>query len=119
MASAVSGSVATELSRLTKLEGTSLIKGVKGVGGSSSSDSSPSSTNPGSDVLAATEKVKDFVQIVRRNLEFSVDEQTGRTVITVVDADSGNVVRQIPPEDILAAARNLDELSGVLFRGRA
>jgi flagellar protein FlaG len=67
----------------------------------------------------AVTKVRDFVQVVRRDLEFSVDEDTGRTIITVLDSASGEVVRQIPPEEILAIAENLAEVQGILFQGKA
>ncbi len=69
-------------------------------------------------VSEAVEKVRDFVQLVQHDLEFTVDENTGRTVITVLDSESGDIVRQIPPAEILAIAENLEEL-GVLFRGQA
>lgn len=43
-----------------------------------------------------------------RDLQFSVDQASGRTVITVKEAATGAVVRQIPAEEILAIARHLD-----------
>lgn len=68
---------------------------------------------------AAVEKVQDFVQVVQRDLQFSVDEDSGRTIVTVVDSESGEMIRQIPPERILQIAENLDEVNGILFRGSA
>ena len=40
-----------------------------------------------------------------RSLRFRVDEASGRTVITVLDATTHEVVRQIPSEELLALAR--------------
>lgn len=60
------------------------------------------------------------VQNLRRNLQFSIDEQSGRTVIKVIDAETHEVVRQIPSEEILNVAHRLmelDEEQGVIFRG--
>lgn len=68
---------------------------------------------------AAVAKVQDFVQVVQRDLKFSVDEDSGRTIVTVLDSDSGEVIRQIPPERILQIAENLEEVNGLLFRGSA
>lgn len=59
------------------------------------------------DVIEAVEVVRDFVTDVRRELQFSVDEDSGRTIITVIDADSGKIIRQIPPEEILEIARSV------------
>lgn len=67
----------------------------------------------------AVNRVSDLVRMMKRDLEFSVDEGTGRTVVKVVDAESGEVVRQIPPEEVLAVAENLEEVRGMLFRGTA
>ncbi len=70
-------------------------------------------------LIEAVEKIAEFIQIVRRNLEFTIDETTGRTVVTVVDSDTDEVIRQIPPEDVLNIARNLHDLRGILFRAKA
>jgi flagellar protein FlaG len=47
------------------------------------------------------DKVENLNQLVQRNLEFSVDGETGQQVIRVIDSDTGEVVRQIPPDQIL------------------
>ncbi len=60
------------------------------------------------------------VQNLRRNLQFSIDEQSGRTVIKVIDSETHEVVRQIPSEEILNVAHRLMELNeeqGVIFHG--
>jgi len=51
-------------------------------------------------------------------LKFTVDEITGRSVITVYDLDSGSVVRQIPPEEVLAFQRQLQGKKGLLVARR-
>lgn len=56
----------------------------------------------------AVKRLSDFIQQVKRELEFSVDEQSGRTIITVINADTDEVIRQIPPEEVLSLAHNLD-----------
>ncbi len=50
-------------------------------------------------------------RIVRRNLQFTVDEATGITVITVRDAQSDEVIRQIPSEELLQLAKRVKEMS--------
>jgi flagellar protein FlaG len=47
-------------------------------------------------------------------LEFSVDKETGVTVIKVLDIETGEVVRQIPPEEVLAFMRQFEK-NGPLF----
>ncbi len=49
------------------------------------------------------------------SLNFAVDEEAGRTVISVIDTDTEKLVRQIPPDEILALIRNLRKMQGTLF----
>lgn len=70
-------------------------------------------------VAEAAQKVRDFLQITRRDLEFSVDKESGQTIIRVLDAATGELVRQIPPDEVLAIAKRLDQPEGILFRGHA
>lgn len=46
------------------------------------------------------------------SLEFSVDADTDTQVIKVIDRNSGDVVRQIPPEEVLAFLRQLQDSKG-------
>ena len=55
-------------------------------------------------------KLSDFVQSVQRDLLFTVDDNTGDTVIIVKDSRTDEVVRQIPSEDLLQLAQNLRDL---------
>ena len=52
----------------------------------------------------AASKVNDFVKQIGRSLEFSVHESSGRVIITVREAETGKIVRQIPPEELLVLA---------------
>ena len=56
------------------------------------------------ELQAAVKDIAQNIQIVQRLLQFSVDEISGRTVITVVDKETKEVVRQIPSEEVLALA---------------
>lgn len=53
--------------------------------------------------------VNKYVHSVQRDLHFSVDEDLDRTVIRVVDRDSGELIRQIPDDIFLELARRLKE----------
>jgi flagellar protein FlaG len=53
------------------------------------------------DLTRLVEELSGIVQAVRRELEFSVDEDSGRIVVRVTDAESGELIRQIPPEEVL------------------
>jgi len=52
-------------------------------------------------------------------VEFQLSEPGPRLVTRVVDRASGELIRQIPSEEVLRIAENLDQLSGVLLRQTA
>jgi len=58
----------------------------------------------------AVDKANSFLQSVQRGLQFRVDKDTNTTVVKVVDSESGEVVRQIPPERTLEMLREMSEM---------
>lgn len=50
---------------------------------------------------SAVAQLNSYVQTVRRELQFSIHDDSGRTVIKVLDRDSGEIIRQIPSEEAL------------------
>jgi len=67
-------------------------------------------------VKAAAEDIQKFFQSVKRNLEFSVDESSGKVVVKVIASTSGEVIRQIPNEEVLKLAGSLSDAGSLLFR---
>ena len=67
----------------------------------------------------AVERINDKVQKVMREIKFSVDDSSGRVVITVMDQVTKEVIREIPPEEVLNLADHLDNLQGVLIKEKA
>mgnify|MGYP001608458864 CR=1 FL=1 len=67
----------------------------------------------------AVKQINDFVQDIQRNIEFSVDDDTGRTVIRVYDSSTEELIRQIPNEEVLELAKNLKQNNGLLFNAKA
>ncbi|MCV6614413.1 MAG: flagellar protein FlaG [Cellvibrionaceae bacterium] len=61
------------------------------------------------DLEQAVSRLNDYVQSNQRELQFSLDESTGRTVITVIDAETSEVIRQLPDDVALDLARKLNE----------
>lgn len=60
-------------------------------------------------VHSAVATMNDYVQSIQRDLHFTVDEESDKTVIKVMDGDSGELIRQIPEEVFLELARKLNE----------
>lgn len=58
----------------------------------------------------ALAEVSEFVQAKNQNLSFSFDDEANRSVIKVTDSDSGDVIRQIPSEEVLALSERIKNL---------
>ena len=67
----------------------------------------------------AVQRINEFVQVVQRDLQFSVDDSTGRTVVKVFDSQNEELIRQLPPDEILAVAEYMDEVRGMLIKDKA
>ena len=63
--------------------------------------------------------LNDLVRELHRELEFSVDQDSGDTVIKVIDRETDEVVRQIPSEELVHLRKRLQEAAGVIFRDSA
>lgn len=61
-------------------------------------------------VEIAVKEVEAFLQVQNRDLSFSIDDNTDRSVVTVKDSASGEVIRQIPSEEILQLAERIKSL---------
>lgn len=48
-------------------------------------------------------------------IHFSEHEETGRTMVKVIDKETEELIREIPPEDLLNVIAKLDEMIGILF----
>lgn len=71
------------------------------------------------EVVEATQRIKEFVKPINGAIEFSVDDESGRTIVKVVDLQTKEILRQIPSEEVLNIARALDKLQGLLIQGKA
>ncbi|MFA3790635.1 flagellar protein FlaG [Aliiglaciecola sp. SL4] len=77
-------------------------------------------------IESAVSEISDFLQTSNRQLSFSVDEKSERQVVKVTDSESGEVIRQIPTEEVLALSEKIKDLQsdvgsavGVLFNKQA
>ncbi|HQN18926.1 MAG TPA: flagellar protein FlaG [Syntrophobacteraceae bacterium] len=65
------------------------------------------------------EDIQNYLADFDVSLSFEISEQTGRLVAKVINNETREVIRQIPPEDLPKVREKLEELRGVLFAGKA
>lgn len=82
------------------------------------SDSSATATQPVDQkaLEAAVKSVRDFVEPINNNLQFSVNHDTGQMVVKIVDSATKQVIRQIPSEEMISLAKALDSIKGLFVK---
>lgn len=71
------------------------------------------------DLQAALNDVQDRMDQMGTNLQFAMDKVAEDIVVKVTDKKSGELIRQIPSEDVVKLRKKLEELSGLLFDEKA
>ena len=64
---------------------------------------------------AAIGMLNKQMEASKRGLGFSYDDSKKTAVVKVTDANSGEVVRQIPTEQVLKMAHQIDQYKGMLY----
>lgn len=70
-------------------------------------------------VTDAVKTINDTMQKLSPSLEFSIDTDSKRTVVKVIDQATQEVIRQMPSVEALEIAKALDRLQGLLIRQKA
>jgi flagellar protein FlaG len=68
---------------------------------------------------AAVETANRAMGGLAHSLEFSIDQESGKSVVRVVNKETGQVIRQFPTEEMLSIAHAIDRLQGLLINQTA
>ena len=60
----------------------------------------------------AIDTVEIMMELRERSVQFERDETTGTDIIKIVDDKTGEVIRQMPPQELLSFMRNLTKMLG-------
>lgn len=66
-------------------------------------------------VSAAVAQMNEYIQTTQRDLHFSIDKESGETIVKVLDRQTQEVIRQIPDDVFLKLAQNLSVNQPVHF----
>jgi flagellar protein FlaG len=93
-----------------------LITGDKAVAATAPSQA----TAPGKkEVAEAIKKIEQVVTPSNQGLRFSIDEDSGITVVKLIDSQTQTVLRQIPTLEVIQISKALDKLQGLLLKDKA
>jgi flagellar protein FlaG len=65
------------------------------------------------------DKIKALTQYGAFSVRFEMHAKTGQFVARLVDAETGEVIRQLPPEEMLELAVKLEELRGNIVNAKS
>jgi flagellar protein FlaG len=74
---------------------------------------------PASEAASRVMEASNPLQSANRVMEFTIDPESGKHVVKIMDSASRELIRQIPMEEALALARSLDQLKGLLLYAKA
>ncbi|SMF67232.1 flagellar protein FlaG [Paenibacillus uliginis N3/975] len=66
------------------------------------------------DTVQQLQKAIDAIQGPPRTLEFSIHEKTNAIMIKVMNKETGDLIREVPPEKILDLAAKMMEITGII-----
>jgi len=79
----------------------------------------PASTPTKEKVEQAAARVKEVLRGTTSRLEIEVDSDSHKVVIKILNGESGEIIRQIPAQELLDLAKHLDDPKGLLIQERA
>ncbi len=68
----------------------------------------------GTDVQNMVDDVNKVIRYINERLQFSVHEETNRIMVKVLDRETEEVLREIPPEKMLDLISKLQDIAGLL-----
>lgn len=71
------------------------------------------------ELVGAVKKLNEHVAPALQTIEFSLDQESKRMIVKVVDTETRKVLRQIPNEEVVAMSKTLDKLQGLVIRQTA
>lgn len=71
------------------------------------------------DVEGAVKNANHFLEQISRELRFERSETDGKMVVQVKDQKTGEVIRQFPSEEMLKISKDLEKMTGLLFKDSA
>ena len=83
-----------------------------------SADTTPGEADPAA-LKQRVDELNAAMKIHASSIEFSIDDDSGRTIVKVVDTDTDTVLRQYPSKELLAISKQIDKFQGMFVQTQA
>jgi flagellar protein FlaG len=81
--------------------------------------STPAAAPTNEQVEQAAARVKEVLRGTTSRLEIEIDSNLHKVVVKIINGESGEIIRQIPAQELLDLAKHLDDPKGLLVQERA
>ena len=61
-------------------------------------------------------QINEFLKSSGSEVQFTVDSESNRVVVRIIDGETKEVIRQVPSEEMLAISNSLDRMTGLLIQ---
>lgn len=79
----------------------------------------PAPTPTREKVEQAADRIQEVLRGTTSRLEIEIDRDLDKVVIKILNGESGEIIRQIPSQELLDLAKHLEAPKGLLVRERA
>ncbi|MAJ43318.1 MAG: hypothetical protein CMF96_01055 [Candidatus Marinimicrobia bacterium] len=69
------------------------------------------------DYNSTIDSVNQYVEMFNSKVSFSIDDKS-REIIHVYDNETGDLIRQIPPKEMIELVDKLEEIAGIIFNNK-
>ncbi|WP_422446914.1 flagellar protein FlaG [Thermoanaerobacterium sp. DL9XJH110] len=66
----------------------------------------------------AVRKINDTIRIFDRRYHFKIDEDSDKIIVQIINNQTGEIIREVPPEEVLKLAARIKELLGLFVDER-
>lgn len=70
-------------------------------------------------IESVTKQIDSFLRSIGRTINFRVDQASGRMVVSVLDATTGELIRQVPGEEALKLAESIEQSMSAMVDEKA
>ncbi len=67
------------------------------------------------DIGEAMERVSGTAQLFNREIQLKVEDDIDMVIVKIIDSDTKEVIRQLPPEELVELSKNAKDLKGLLI----
>jgi flagellar protein FlaG len=81
-------------------------------------DTTPGEADP-AELKQRVDELNEAMKVHASSIQFSIDDDSGRTIVKVVDTDTDTVLRQYPSKELLAISKQIDKFQGMFVKTQA